>query len=167
MPKKKITNIKKLKITSDKILLIIFILLLILVIFLGIKVYNKKQKEKSKIVANLVIPIINIDKERNLSLNVSELVKDDEYILKITNFRADNINQEEISYSITIENYSTAKIEIKKDNNEQNLMIDQSATIIEDLKLKSKIKDESYYYIKATSKEKLKDTDKINIKIAS
>ncbi len=167
MSKKKITNIKKLKITSDKILLIIFILLLILVIFLGIKVYNKKQKEKSKIVANLVIPIINIDKERNLSLNVSELVKDDEYILKITNFRADNINQEEISYSITIENYSTAKIEIKKDNNEQNLMIDQSATIIEDLKLKSKIKDESYYYIKATSKEKLKDTDKINIKIAS
>ena len=163
MPKKKITNIKKLKITSDKILLIIFILLLILVIFLGIKVYNKKQKEKSKIVANLVIPIINIDKERNLSLNVSELVKDDEYILKITNFRADNINQEEISYSITIENYSTAKIEIKKDNNEQNLMIDQSATIIEDLKLKSKIKDEAYYYIK----EKLKDTDKINIKIAS
>ena len=160
MPKKKITNIKKLKITSDKILLIIFILLLILVIFLGIKVYNKKQKEKSKIVANLVIPIINIDKERNL-------VKDDEYILKITNFRADNINQEEISYSITIENYSTAKIEIKKDNNEQNLMIDQSATIIEDLKLKSKIKDEAYYYIKATSKEKLKDTDKINIKIAS
>ena len=136
MPKKKITNIKKLKITSDKILLIIFILLLILVIFLGIKVYNKKQKEKSKIVANLVIPIINIDKERNLSLNVSELVKDDEYILKITNFRADNINQEEISYSITIENYSTAKIEIKKYNNEQNLMIDQSATIIEDLKLK-------------------------------
>ena len=100
-------------------------------------------------------------------MNVSELVKDDEYILKITNFRADNINQEEISYSITIENYSTAKIEIKKDNNEQNLMIDQSATIIEDLKLKSKIKDESYYYIKATSKEKLKDTDKINIKIAS
>lgn len=100
-------------------------------------------------------------------MNVSELVKDDEYILKITNFRADNINQEEISYSITIENYSTAKIEIKKDNNEQNLMIDQSATIIEDLKLKSKIKDEAYYYIKATSKEKLKDTDKINIKIAS
>lgn len=46
-------------------------------------------------------------------------------------------------------------------------MIDQSATIIEDLKLKSKIKDEAYYYIKATSKEKLKDTDKINIKIAS
>ena len=45
MPKKKITNIKKLKITSDKILLIIFILLLILVIFLGIKVYNKKQKK--------------------------------------------------------------------------------------------------------------------------
>ncbi len=167
MSKKKITNKKKLKITSDKILLIIFILLLILVICLGIKVYNKKQTEKSKIVANLVIPIINIDKERNLSLNVSELVKDDEYILKITNFRADNINQEEISYSITIENYSTAKIEIKKDNNEQNLMIDQSATIIEDLKLKSKIKDESYYYIKATSKEKLKDTDKINIKIAS
>lgn len=167
MPKKKITNKKKLKITSDKILLIIFILLLILVICLGIKVYNKKQTEKSKIVANLVIPIINIDKERNLSLNVSELVKDDEYILKITNFRADNINQEEISYSITIENYSTAKIEIKKDNNEQNLMIDQSATIIEDLKLKSKIKDEAYYYIKATSKEKLKDTDKINIKIAS
>ena len=138
MPKKKITNIKKLKITSDKILLIIFILLLILVIFLGIKVYNKKQKEKSKIVANLVIPIINIDKERNLSLNVSELVKDDEYILKITNFRADNINQEEISYSITIENYSTAKIEIKKDNNEQNLMIDQSATIIEDSKRKER-----------------------------
>lgn len=114
MSKKKITNKKKLKITSDKILLIIFILLLILVICLGIKVYNKKQTEKSKIVANLVIPIINIDKERNLSLNVSELVKDDEYILKITNFRADNINQEEISYSITIENYSTAKIEIKK-----------------------------------------------------
>lgn len=158
-------NFKKNK-KNEKILLIIFILLIILVFILSLLVYQKKKESKEKIVANILIPIVIEKKDRNISLNVTNLINQDEYILKITNYRGENINKNEIPYTITITNDSKAYISVRKDKEKQNLMVDQEATIITDLKLQKEKKQEVYYFIKVTGKN-AKKSDKINITVSS
>lgn len=172
MKTKKKSKIKKgkeklIKSKTEMILLIIFIILLILVFILGGLVWKAKKTNSKKVTANLVIAVLDFNKEHNFSLNVANLVNKKEYILKITNYRGDNVNQEEIPYTITLTNESKANVEVTKDESDQNLMVDQEATIIEDLKLKSGVKQDTYYYIKITGNDKVKSDDKINIKISS
>lgn len=157
---------KEQKITTERVLLVIFILLLILVIFLAIKVVLKK-KEVEKNTADLVVPILNVSSEEELSLNLSALVEDEEYILKIVNYKDEKVNEEEIPYTITIENNSDSEIEVTKDYSDHNFMIDQEAVIIEDQKLRGKVKQDVYYHIKITKEKNVKNSDEIGIKIAS
>ncbi len=164
MPKMKKKHKKFLN--SYNILLIVFILLIILVLFLSFLIYRKKKENEGKIVANILIPLVIKEKDRNLSLNAIELVNKDDYILKITNYRGDNINSEEMPYNITITNNSKLKVFVRKDSSKDNLMIDQKATTITDLNLKAKKKQEDYYFIKITGKNAKKD-DKINITVTS
>lgn len=157
---------KEQKITTERVLLVIFILLLILVIFLAIKVVLKK-KEVEKNTADLVVPILKVSSEEELSLNLSALVEDEEYILKIVNYKDEKVNEEEIPYTITIENNSDSEIEVTKDYSDHNFMIDQEAVIIEDQKLRGKVKQDVYYHIKITKEKNVKNSDEIGIKIAS
>lgn len=157
---------KEQKITTERVLLAIFILLLILVVFLAIKVVlKKKEVEKNK--ADLVVPILKVSSEEELSLNLSALVEDEEYILKIVNYKDEKVNEEEIPYTITIENNSDSEIEVTKDYSDHNFMIDQEAVIIEDQKLRGKVKQDVYYHIKITKEKNVKNSDEIGIKIAS
>lgn len=161
------TNKLKDKITTEKILLIVFILLLILVICLSVMVFKKKKENDEKLAANLVIPVLKAGTEENITLNVDSLVNEEEYILKLTNYRKNEVNKEEIPYTITVENNSDSEIEVTKDYSDYNLMIDQESIIIEDQKLRGDAKQDVFYHIKVTKKSDIKEEDKINIKIAS
>lgn len=158
---------KKFELSSEKVLLFVFIVLLILVIFLAIDVVKKKNEKDNQSTANLVIPVLKVDGEQNLSLNVSNLVKEDDYILKVTNYRNDKVNEEEIPYTVTVVNNSSSEIEVTKDNSDYNYMIDQEAVIIEEQKLRGGKKQDTYYHVRVTNAKDVKDTDKINIKIES
>ena len=147
------TNKLKDKITTEKILLIVFILLLILVICLSVMVFKKKKENDEKLAANLVIPVLKAGTEENITLNVDSLVNEEEYILKLTNYRKNEVNKEEI--------------EVTKDYSDYNLMIDQESIIIEDQKLRGDAKQDVFYHIKVTKKSDINEEDKINIKIAS
>jgi len=63
-----------------------------LVTFLGIEVLLKEKESKEKVFANLVIPVIKKEATQNFSINADSLVNDGEYILKVTNYREDVIN---------------------------------------------------------------------------
>lgn len=166
---KKKSKSSKLKnsITTERILLTVFILLLIIVAVLTFFVIKKKKENDNKLAANLVIPVIEKGTEENFSLNVNSFGDEDEYILKLTNYRGKKINEKEISYAVTVENNSASEIEVTKDDSADNLMIDQESIIIEDQKLKGKVKQDVFYHIKVTKKNDVKDDDRIYVKVSS
>ena len=142
---------KKSIINKNNYLYLIFIALSIIVIFLGIKVYQKSKVKKVE-EANIVIPIL----------------KKGEYSIKISNFRQDNINKEEIEYKITITNESNASIKVTKDQDDTNLIIDQTSTRIEGVSLKANKKDYAIYHFSIDKNgTKIKSGNKINISVKS
>ncbi len=156
---------KKLK--TEHILLAIFILLLIVVICLSFMVVKKKKENEDKLSADLVIPVLKAGTEENVSLNLSSLAKEDEYVLKITNYRDKKINDKELPYTITVLNETDSSIEVTKDYSAQNLMIDQESIIIEDQKLRGKVKQDVYYHIKVVDEKNVSENDIISIKVNS
>ena len=154
-------------INKSNYLYIVFILLIALVIFLGIKVYQKKQTKKEE-TANIVVPLLKKGLSYDMSIDIGELKKKDDYSIKISNFRQDDINKEEIEYKITIINDSKAHIKVTKDQDDTNLITDQESTRIEGVKLKSNEKDYAIYHFSIDgNKDKIKSKDKIKINIES
>ena len=159
-------NKKNIMINKDNYLYYIFFILLIIVIFLGIKVYIESTKPRPK-QANIVIPILEKNSIKELNINLKELAKEKTYSIKISNYRQNLINEENIDYKITIINDSKSKIKVTKDEDDTNLIKNQEATRIEGVSLKSKKKDYSIYYFSIKEKNNIKKNDKINIKIES
>ena len=162
--KKKITF--KDIINSTKFLSIVFILLLILVIVLGILCYKKNEELKENGFSNITIPIIKKDDSFEFSINALTLARTDEYIFKVTNVKDDVINEEEIPYTVTIENNNDCVISVSIDDTKKDLMKDQESTILTD-KLRKVEKDQVYYHVKVKSYGKLGNKDLINVKINS
>jgi len=158
---------KKKRLSSENILLMVFLLLLIVVIVLTIMVFNRRNEFKKEPNANLVIPVFKVGEVNNVSLNITSLVKDGEYILKIANYKNGKINQEEFNYSLTIENESNAIIEVTKDSDAKNLMGNEKAIKVEEQVLSKDKKDEDYYHIRVVSDDGVKDSDKLNIRVES
>lgn len=165
--KEKTKSKKKNFFTTENILAIVFGILLIVVIVLGVMVFNKSRENKDKINANLVVPIFEINAEENVILNTLALAEQDEYILKITNYKDDKVIAEKVNYSITVENDSKAIVKVTKNKNTEDLMKNQKSTVIENQELKSNTKEDVYYHISITEKNKIDKDDKVNIKIAS
>ena len=169
--KKNISKVKNQKkkslMTTENILLAVFVVLLILVVVLAIMVFNKSRENKDKINADLAVPILELNSEENISLTTSVLAEKDEYVIRITNYKDDKVIAEEVSYAITIENDSLAIVKVTKDNSSDDLMKSQKSTVIENQKLKGNEKEDIYYHISVTKKNKINKDDKVNIKIAS
>lgn len=158
---------KKSIFTTENILAAVFGILLIVVIVLGVMVFNKSQENKDKVNANLVVPIFEVNAEENVSLNTLALAEEDEYVLKITNYKDDKVIAEKVNYSITVENDSKAIVKVTKNKDTEDLMKNQKSTVIENQELKSNTKEDVYYHISITEKNKIDKDDKVNIKIAS
>lgn len=155
--------------TIDKIsyLYLAFVALLAIVVFLGVKVYQTAEVKKIE-EANIVVPLLKKYLSYNMSISLDELRKNREYSIKISNFRQNTINQEEVDYQILVSNESKAKIKVTKDQDENNLIKNQESTRIEGVSLKAKEKNYSIYHFSVIENEdKIKSNDKINITIKS
>ena len=144
----------------------LFGILVVLVIFLSVKVVIVKSEAK-KNSSNIVFPILEENSHSSMNINLKELEKAREYVIKVTNYRGNTINQEEIPYSVTIRNKTKAKIEVLKDSDENNLMVDQEATVIEGVSLGSNHKEESVYRIRVLDSKGISKEDIISVEIAS
>ena len=160
-------NDKKKGLSSENILLMIFLVLLIVVIVLTVMVFNKRNEFKKEPNANLVVPVFKTGEVNNVSLNVTSLAKDGEYVLKIANYKSGKINQEEFKYNLIIENESNAIIEVTKDSDAKNLMGNEKAIKVEEQVLSKDKKDADYYHIKVVSDDGVKSSDKLNIRVES
>lgn len=164
-------NIKKenTKKESNKVNILlqaIFFILLIVVVVLGILVVKKDNENKNKVVANIVVPVFEKDNQSSITINADALTSD--YIVKVTNYKSiDNVNKEEFTYDVSIQNNTSANVIVKKGKNGKNLMKDSKSTIISGEKLKKSVKENVYYYISVDDINKVKSKEKILFKIVS
>ena len=164
-------NIKKenIKKESDKVNILlqaIFFILLLVVVVLGILVVKKDNENKNKVVANIVVPVFEKDNQSSITINADALTSD--YIVKVTNYKSiDNVNKEEFTYDVSIQNNTSTNVIVKKGKNGKNLMNDSKSTIISGEKLKKSVKENVYYYISVDNINKVKSKEKILFKIVS
>ena len=166
MKKKKKKNVQDL-LNSVKTLTIIFSLLLVLVIFLLIVCVIKYKESKENAFANMVIPIYETNTDYEFSINAKTLSEVDEYTFKITNYKKNDINKEEIPYKIEIKNDTNSIIKVTKDDSIKDLMKNQKETIIAENTLKKDKKQNIYYHIRITKSKDLTSKDLIYIKITN
>ena len=164
--KNKPVSLKEKILNKNNILYYVFFGLLILVIILGIGVLTKSN-DKTNETANIAIPIFEKATSNEMTIDLEELATQDEYSMKITNYRFDKVNKEKIEYTITISNESEASIKVTKDDNPTNLIKNQELTRIEGVSLKANEKDYAIYHFSVIDKKKVKKDDKIIIKIDS
>lgn len=159
-------NIKKESNKVNILLQAIFFILLIVVVVLGILVVKKDNENKNKVVANIVVPVFEKDNQSSITINADALTSD--YIVKVTNYKSiDNVNKEEFTYDVSIQNNTSANVIVKKGTNGKNLMKDSKSTIISGEKLKKSVKENVYYYISVDDINKVKSKEKILLKIVS
>ena len=159
-------NIKKESNIVNILLQAIFFILLIVVVVLGILVVKKDNENKNKVVANIVVPVFEKDNQSSITINADALTSD--YIVKVTNYKSiDNVNKEEFTYDVSIQNNTSANVIVKKGKNGKNLMKDSKSTIISGEKLKKSVKENVYYYISVDNINKVKSKEKILFKIVS
>lgn len=159
-------NIKKESNKVNILLQAIFFILLIVVVVLGILVVKKDNESKNKVVANIVVPVFEKDNQSSITINADALTSD--YIVKVTNYKSiDNVNKEEFTYNVSIQNNTSANVIVKKGKDGKNLMKDSKSTIISGEKLKKLVKENVYYYISVDDINKVKSKEKILFKIVS
>ncbi len=159
-------NTKKESNKVNILLQAIFFILLIVVVVLGILVVKKDNENKNKVVANIVVPVFEKDNQSSITINAETLTSD--YIVKVTNYKSiDNINKEEFTYDVSVQNDTSANVIVKKGKNGKNLMKDPKSTIISGEKLKKSVKEDVYYYISVDDINKVKSKEKILFKIVS
>lgn len=159
-------NIKKESNKVNILLQAIFFILLLIVVVLGILVVKKDNENKNKVVANIVVPVFEKDNQSSITINADALTSD--YIVKVTNYKSiDNVNKEEFTYDVSIQNNTSANVIVKKGKDGNNLMKDSKSTIISGEKLKKSVKENVYYYISVDNINKVKSKEKILFKIVS
>ena len=159
-------NIKKESNKVNILLQAIFFILLIVAVVLGILVVKKDNENKNKVVANIVVPVFEKDNQSSITINADALTSD--YIVKVTNYKSiDNVNKEEFTYDVSIQNNTSANVIVKKGKNGKNLMKDSKSTIISGEKLKKSVKENVYNYISVYNINKVKSKEKILFKIVS
>ena len=154
-------------VTSTSFLLGVFIVLLVTVIILGSIVIQKNKEVENEVKANISIPVCEKNINSGFSIDSASLKTEGEYIFKIKNYHQDVINQEELEYSIIIQNESGTSIFVSEYENDENLMVDQNATMIEGLKLKKGEKEEKLFKVKLLDSTNVEDNKMITITIKS
>jgi len=152
-----------------KIMLSIFLILLITVIVLAGLVFRQYEIHKDDINPDLIIPIKKEGLKESLNVDLYELSKNKEpYVLKITNYRGNDISEVDVTPVIAIVNPTKAKIKVSTTKKgENNLMVNQNTTIIEPETFPAGESSELYYFISIESGKSLKKGDLIGIQITS
>ena len=158
------TNEKRL-VWSDILLLIVFGTLIALIVILALNIVKKKDDVTSEY-SDLVIPILKQKSANKMSIDLSQL-ENKEYTIKVTNYRNDIINDNEISYSVEVENTNKISIEIYKNEIKKNLADYNGNFTIENNTLRAKQKQEDIYKIIVTDPRSLTSEDILKINITS
>lgn len=165
---KKVSNKKEVKKTdkTEIILKVVFTFLVVFVTILSIVVFRENKKEEN-IKSDFVMPIIQKEEEIEIKVNLKELQNKKLYKLKITNYKGNSINSEEIPYEITIKNDTDTKINLVRVPEEKNLIVNDKLTKLEGLKTKAKEREDVSYHITIKGKNKISEDDEISIIISS
>lgn len=134
-------------VSNEKFLLGVLILLAILVCVLGCLVI--KQKNNTRVIdkTNVVLPMIEENATNTIQIDAFGLTKERYYVIKVTNYRDKKINEEELKYSIDIENDTKATIKVTKNDDETNLIKNNKKTVVTGQELGKDKKQEDYYYV--------------------
>lgn len=170
--KKKDSVLKKIipKTTSEKILTLVFILLLVTVITLLCIAISKKNEYKQKQSADIVIPIVEKETNNTLNVDISELSENSlkDYSFNITNYKENNINKEEVSYSIFLStNDNDVTLKLYKNGTEDNLLKDLTEYEVKDLKLEKNTKQDDVYTLIIKANKTIEKKQSIKIQIVS
>lgn len=170
--KKKDSVLKKIipKTTSEKILTLVFILLLVTVITLLCIAISKKNEYKQKQSADIVIPIVEKETNNTLNVDISELSENSlkDYSFHITNYKENNINKEEVSYSIFLStNDNDVTLKLYKNGTEDNLLKDLTEYEVKDLKLEKNTKQDDVYTLIIKANKTIEKNQSIKIQIVS
>lgn len=152
-------------ISSYQFLYTAFGILLALVLILTIMVFTRSREEKQAN-SNIVFSIMEENTRNSLNMDLETLVGN-EYALKVTNYRGNKVNSEEMLYSIKVTNDTNVEIEILKDKEGENLMTNQKETVIQGDPLAADEKEEVIYYFRVVNSDNLKSGDSIQIEVAS
>ena len=161
--KKKI-NFKEF-INTPEFLVVIFVLLLVLVVVLTVLCIIKDKETDRNAFANIVIPVYELNSDYEFSINAKTLAETDEYIFKIVNYKKNNVNEEEIPYTVEIKNETNATIKVTMNKSKKDLMKKQKLTVLKKKVLKANEKEDIYYHVKVTKSKDLTNKDLINITI--
>ena len=128
-------------------------------------VIKKSRQTKKNKTANIVVPIYETSSQSSVTINADNLEK--EYVIKITNYKNNEINKTDMNYNLNIINNTSSNIIVTKNNSSTNLITNQKKTIVKDEKLESNTKDDIYYHISVTDKSKIKNKENIIVQIES
>ena len=138
---------KKSFFSSYLFLKIVFIILCFIVLGLLILIIYKKNTDNT-IKSNMVISLINEDFDYDFSIDIDELRKQDFYVLKVVNYRGDNIISHDKVYNLSVYNEVGVGLSVFFNDLDDNLMVSQDGTVITDIGLKGLAKQEDFYYFK-------------------
>ena len=152
---------------NERFILGIFILLAIVVCIVGCFVV--KEKNNTRVIDNtdLILPILEVDKKKTLKLDAFELITDRYYVIKVTNYRDEKLINEDLKYSIDIENDTKATIKLTKNDDQTNLIKNNKKTVITGQELLKEKKQEDVYYLSVVHDAGVIKGDKIKITFES
>ena len=151
----------------DIIMLGIVLILGIYIIFLGFKLLNVSKNDKKDKLANLVVPVLSEGTSSTLKISLDEFKVGDKYVLKITNFRQNDVSNKEVTYTINFKNPSEADISVFKNESTNDYATGEKEFSIADNKLMKKEKQSDIYYIKLNSDKNISKDSKVTINIES
>lgn len=159
------------KSTLEKILGAIFAIMVIVVIVLAYKAYEKKKLIE---VADCdkVIPFLAEETYVSTEIDISGMAKGKSktYTFKITNYsdKHDIVNKTSLDYDIDfIIDNNNVDLELTKDNKNINLLKDNKDLLIRNKTLQANKKQEDYYKLVITAKDKIEEESKIILNIYS
>lgn len=152
---------------QDKALLSTFVILAILVIILIVIALNMKNIVNEEKV-NITIPVLEVNSQNEISIDISEMKVGEikNYNFKIANYKDSNVNNEEISYDISIIASENVTIELYKNDSNKNIIKDNNL-IIENNKLPKDKKKEENYRLAIKAKKQVLNNENITLKINS
>lgn len=153
-------------ICSTPFQVVVFLLLLIFVIILGVLIHNKKNMTSYAFDSNMNLALFDIENSFTFGIDALALSKEEnDYVIKLTNYKQDNILEEEIPYQLYIENLTDSIISVRKNDSKENLITSQEKTLIDEVMPASSEKEETYFYLHMDSHNKLQAGDFIHVKI--
>lgn len=152
---------------STPFLWTVFVILLIIVIVLGCIIHQKEYEKNQAFNSNMMIPLFEIETSFTFGIDAKALSKLDsrEYVIKLTNYKDDEIYEEEMTYQLFVENLTDSVISLRKESFKENLIAEQKYTLLDQVMPASKEKKEIYFHIHLDSFKNLQKGDFIHVKI--